>query len=532
MDYKHFGVMLDCSRNAVPNVPSVKKLIDALQKMGYNTLELYTEDTLTVEGEPYFGYLRGRYSREEIKEIDAYAAARGIELIPCIQTLAHFTNSVKLPRFWDITDVDDILLIDEPETYEFLERVFAELANSFTSRNVNIGMDEAHHVGLGKYFEKHGACDRFELLTRHLSRVAKIAEKYGFTAHMWSDMFFRLACGDYYNTDAVIPKYIIEAIPDNVELTYWDYYHIEKSHYDANLAVHKKFGKDLWFAGGAWTWLGYTPHARFALGALLASMQSVRENNIQNVLVTLWGDNGGECAPFSVLQVLYAARRYADGEYDTEKICAEFDKLFGISYSDFCLLELPDIIPNKDKFKMQNPAKALLYCDPFVGVWDIAAQKNAVIPYGEYAKQLKAAIGRTGEFAYLFRTTEKLCRVLELKAYLGVNTRKAYRSGDKKALKKIISDYAETEKRVAEFFETYKVQWHTVNKPFGFEIICARLGGLKQRLLYCKKQLQAYVSGKLNRVEELEEEILPLSEQASDNLYCNQYSRIVSPSEL
>ena len=115
------GVMIDCSRNAVPKVSAVKKLIDALQKMGYNTLELYTEDTFEVEDEPYFGYLRGRYSSEEIKEIDKYASAHGIELIPCIQTLAHFSNSVKLPRFWNITDVNDILLIDEEQTYEFIE---------------------------------------------------------------------------------------------------------------------------------------------------------------------------------------------------------------------------------------------------------------------------------------------------------------------------------------------------------------------------------------------------------------------------
>ena len=58
--YQRFGAMLDCSRGAVLKVPTVKKLIDALQKMGYNALELYTEDTFEVEGEPYFGYLRGR----------------------------------------------------------------------------------------------------------------------------------------------------------------------------------------------------------------------------------------------------------------------------------------------------------------------------------------------------------------------------------------------------------------------------------------------------------------------------------------
>ena len=41
--------------------------------MGYNTLELYTEDTLAIEGEPYFGYLRGSYTAAEIKDWDAYA---------------------------------------------------------------------------------------------------------------------------------------------------------------------------------------------------------------------------------------------------------------------------------------------------------------------------------------------------------------------------------------------------------------------------------------------------------------------------
>ena len=94
MQYKHFGVMIDCSRNGVMTVAAVKRMIDALQKMGYNALELYTEDTFEVGDEPYFGYLRGRYTGAELREIDAYAAAHGIELIPCIQTLAHFTNPV------------------------------------------------------------------------------------------------------------------------------------------------------------------------------------------------------------------------------------------------------------------------------------------------------------------------------------------------------------------------------------------------------------------------------------------------------
>ena len=50
-EFRHFGVMLDCSRDGVMKVSAVKQMIDCLQKMGYNTLELYTEDTYEVEGD-------------------------------------------------------------------------------------------------------------------------------------------------------------------------------------------------------------------------------------------------------------------------------------------------------------------------------------------------------------------------------------------------------------------------------------------------------------------------------------------------
>lgn len=65
--------------------------------MGMNVLMLYTEDTYEVPGEPYFGSYRGRYTKAEIQEMDAYASMFGIELVPCIQTLAHLHNALKWP---------------------------------------------------------------------------------------------------------------------------------------------------------------------------------------------------------------------------------------------------------------------------------------------------------------------------------------------------------------------------------------------------------------------------------------------------
>ena len=46
---------------------------------------LYKEDTYEVNEEPYFGYMRGRYSKAEMKQIDAFARSIGITVVPCIQ---------------------------------------------------------------------------------------------------------------------------------------------------------------------------------------------------------------------------------------------------------------------------------------------------------------------------------------------------------------------------------------------------------------------------------------------------------------
>src|SRR5699024_2512192 len=87
--FKTIGPMFDLSRNAVMKVDTFKDMIRVMAMMGFDSAMLYMEDTYEVKDEPYFGYMRGRYSQVELKELDDYAYQFGIELIPCIQTLAH-----------------------------------------------------------------------------------------------------------------------------------------------------------------------------------------------------------------------------------------------------------------------------------------------------------------------------------------------------------------------------------------------------------------------------------------------------------
>ena len=67
------GLMLDLSRNGVAHVDMLKQFIREMAFMGHSWFMLYMEDVYEVEGDPYFGALRGRYSISDLQEVDRYA---------------------------------------------------------------------------------------------------------------------------------------------------------------------------------------------------------------------------------------------------------------------------------------------------------------------------------------------------------------------------------------------------------------------------------------------------------------------------
>ena len=76
------GAMFDVSQaNALLNADSCKLMLKLLAGMGYNMFMLYMEDCYKIDSEPYFGYMRPKYTVEDLREIDEYAYNLGIEMI-------------------------------------------------------------------------------------------------------------------------------------------------------------------------------------------------------------------------------------------------------------------------------------------------------------------------------------------------------------------------------------------------------------------------------------------------------------------
>ncbi len=525
--YSELGIMVDCSRNAVRSVAHVKEIICRIALMGYNQLQLYTEDTYEVENEPYFGYMRGRYTALELKEIDEYAKSFGIELVPCIQTLAHLNQIFRWREYNAVHDADDILLIDEVRTYTLIENMFKTLSKAVSSRKIHIGMDEAHMIGRGRYADKNGIANKHEILLRHLNKVVEIAKKYGYEPMMWSDMFFRIAFdGNYFVTDGrTISQEVIDLVPDGLSLVYWDYYGTDKNRYDVMIDRHFDFNREVIFAGGAWMWTGHTPCNSASLKATELALDSCEEKGVKRIFTTLWGDDSAECADSAVLPVLcYTAERaYGNREWKNA-----FYALTDVAAYDFLYIDCANAVDEYPQPTTANPAKYMLFNDCIGGLYDGLVRSGCSAVYADYIKKLKAVEKNAGKFAYLFTTQRVLCEVLELKYELGLKTRNAYKTSDPKAIKELLkNNYYPLIKKLEAFYEATKVQWEKENKPYGFEIQDYRIGGLILRVKHCAERLEQFVAGKIKEIPELLE---PMLDPVENNI--NPDKRLVRVSAM
>ncbi|MBQ3556656.1 MAG: family 20 glycosylhydrolase [Oscillospiraceae bacterium] len=507
--FKRFGTFLDCSRNSVINMPTLKRWVDYTAKMGYNAMTLYTEDTYEIEGEPYFGYARGRYTKAELKEIHAYAKQRGIELFPTINTLAHMKSIFRWKNYAEINDCGDILLVGDEKTYALIDKMFATCSECFESRVIAVCMDEAELLGRGKYLERNGYHERIDVFKYHMAKVCELAKKHGYEMVIFSgDMPFRLATrnDNYSDISATVQVDVTDFVPDVGVLQYWDYYKRDKEEYKALMNIHQQIKADgAWYLGGVWTWHAFNPENYYSTRALRNSMQACREQNVENVAVAIFGDDGGECPRFATMPGIFYASQIAKGITDEDEIKKNFEEMFNIPYDAFLLLDLTQR-KEEDEYCV-HPTRYILYNDPFLGLMDLTLPDSTRADHEELVKLLKPWCSHP-EWGYLFQTAHDLCAVTAEKCDIGPRIRAAYKAGDKKLLKKLAKELRRIRKLVEQFHRSFRKQWMIESKSFGFEVTDARVGGVMTRLNTCADILEQYIRGDIDRIEELEMEQL------------------------
>lgn len=502
----HLGFMLDAARDAVPKLETLKQYVIYLALFGYDYFEIYVEDVLEVIDEPMFGYMRGKYTQKELNELDDFATLFGIEMVPCIQTLAHLERIFMHEPYGVIHDIDDILLVGHDRTYQLIDNILRTTRACFKSNRINIGMDEAWHLGVGKYLDQNGYQTRIEIMGKHLAKVLELTRKYGYQTSMWADMFFHLTGSNYHQDGIEISRNIKALVPPDLTLIYWDYYRTDLEGYLAKFEAVKSLTNNYSYAGGAWKWMGFSPNNQFTYRSMAEAIKAFTEYKTNDFLVTGWGDDGGEASHFSILGPLAWISSKLTSDKDTlshKDLVLKW--ITGYTLDELDQLERPNLLNDSKNYLPHNPSKYLLYEDVLMGSTYYKVSRNYKNRYASHSKALKSLSKRNVPFSYLFETLYHLSKVLEVKSTLTIEIYEAYKAKNTHQMTKCIHTLSVVIKRVESLFKHFEIQWHKESKPQGFEVHTHRFGGLLLRLKSVRKLLTDWLLQPNSLIDVLEE---------------------------
>lgn len=131
----------------------IKKYPELTEKGSVRKGTVVLKNWEQLDGQPYGGY----YTQDEIREVVAYAAAKGITIIPEIDLPGHMLAALTaFPELgctggpyelwcrWGVSD--DVLCVGKEETFTFIEGVLDEIIELFPSKYIHIGGDECPKI--------------------------------------------------------------------------------------------------------------------------------------------------------------------------------------------------------------------------------------------------------------------------------------------------------------------------------------------------------------------------------------------------
>ena len=292
--------MLDISRDKVPTMGTLRLIVDLLAKFEYNQFQLYTEHTFAYSAHRDVWEAASPLTAEEIRELDAYCALRGIDLVPNQNSFGHLERWLVKPAYNHLAELPQggaplpwggfkkdptTLCPTDPASLAFLDGLYAELLPNFASGLFNIGCDETFDLlGGGRSAAAVRERGAGRVYLDFLKQVAALARKHGKRPMFWGDVILKH------------PELVPELPKDLIALD-WGY---EGNHpFGGEAAKFRAAGLDFYVCPGTSAWNSLAGRVENMRENMIAAERAGRLNGARGFLVADWGD-GGHWQPLAV----------------------------------------------------------------------------------------------------------------------------------------------------------------------------------------------------------------------------------------
>lgn len=488
---QNVGVMLDLTLNGVMTPKALARYFSKMALMGLNTA--IVKQLMEVDSQPFYGYLRGRYTAEEMRQIDDYAYSLGIEIIPGIDTLAHLECEISWPALGGLSDSKGVLCVGEENTYKFIEDCLKALTAPYRSSRVFIGLDETLRIGRGKYLRKHGFKETADIISEHVENMRPIFERLGLKPMMWSDIYL-----DKPGNSSVISAskdmgimYKAEAAADT----------------KAELDTLKNISSNVMYVGESCFKCSVVPRYDITVNSVAFDLAECINSGVKEAVALMSCEDGAEADYFAGLYLLqvYAEMMYT-GEYNETNVKARFAACAGADADAFLGLNEFDTLGGVKG----NPCKFLLYQDPIIPMFekDCEGYKFSEL-YSELKTKCAAWRVKNPEYAVMFDFYEKLAAMLSEKCKWHEAAGNIVRSKDRAAAKELAMTAPAIVTAMNELRKAWRNMWYDTRKIAGFEVVDVRLGGAAQRMSSAGRRMKMFADGVIDDIEELSAPKLP-----------------------
>ena len=287
--FRERGFMLDIARDRVPTMATLFDLVERMSALKLNHLQLYNEHAFAYAGHEVVWRGADPITPEEMRQLDAYAAARGIALTANQNCLGHFERWLRHPQYAPLGEVSAPWLFStwghawmepntlcplDPGSISLVEGLFRQLFPCCSGPYANIGGDEPVDLGQGRSKEACAAKGRGRVFSEYLGEVLRAAQRSGKRPQFW--------CDPHPNEDDSLPK--------DLTVLVWGYGKDED--FATRLQAHGAAGRELWVAPGTNNWGSYTSRTDVRRGNLACAASQGTAANAVGYLNTEWGDNG------------------------------------------------------------------------------------------------------------------------------------------------------------------------------------------------------------------------------------------------